>query len=130
MDIRRHTRQPLRHRYGEEMKIIKKFSFDSAHYLPNYEGKCKQLHGHTYHLEIIIEGEINPDTGMVLDFAKLKHIVKTKAIDILDHKLLNDLIEIPTAENIALWIRDRISKELPGSLSLRLWETDDSYVEL
>jgi 6-pyruvoyltetrahydropterin/6-carboxytetrahydropterin synthase len=112
------------------MKIIKRFSFDSAHYLPNYVGKCKQLHGHTYHLEVIIDGEVNPDTGMVLDFAKIKLIVKTKVIDILDHKLLNDVIEIPTAENIAFWIKEKIIKDLPGTVTLRLWETDNSYVEL
>jgi 6-pyruvoyltetrahydropterin/6-carboxytetrahydropterin synthase len=112
------------------MKIIKRFSFDSAHFLPNYVGKCKQLHGHTYHLEVILEGEPNPDTGMILDFAKLKQIVSIKVLDVLDHKLLNDVIEIPTAENIAIWIKERIINDLPGIIMLRLWETDDSYVEL
>ena len=112
------------------MKIIKKFSFDSAHYLPNYKGKCKQLHGHTYHLEVIIEGEINSDTGMIMDFAKLKYIVNSKAINALDHKLLNDIMEIPTAENIVTWIKNQIVKDIPGIVTLKLWETDDSYVEL
>lgn len=112
------------------MKIIKKFSFESAHYLPGYVGKCKQLHGHSYHLEIILDGNINPDTGMVTDFSILNRIVSTKVIDVLDHKLLNDIMEMPTAENIVVWIKDKISSELKGDLTIRLWETDNSYVEL
>ncbi len=112
------------------MKVIKKFTFDAAHFLPQYVGKCKQLHGHTYHLEVIVDGILNPDTGMVIDFSQLKHIVVSKALDYLDHRLLNDVIENPTAENIVLWIRDRIIKDIEGTITLRLWETPDSYVEL
>lgn len=112
------------------MKLIKKFTFDSAHHLPNYKGKCKQLHGHTYHLEVIVEGIVNPDTGMIVDFAYLKYIVISKALDYLDHKLLNDVIENPTAENIILWIKKMIERDIEGTLTLRLWETPDSYVEL
>ena len=112
------------------MKVIKKFTFDAAHHLPNYNGKCKQLHGHTYHLEVIVEGTVNPDTGMIVDFSLLKHIVISKALDYLDHKLLNDVIPNPTAENTAVWIHDKISKHIGGVITLRLWETPDSYVEL
>lgn len=112
------------------MKLIKKFTFDSAHHLPQYVGKCKQLHGHTYHLEVVVDGEVNPDTGMIIDFASLKHIVISKALDYLDHKLLNDVIDNPTAENTIVWIKERIEPHIPGKITLRLWETPDSYVEL
>lgn len=112
------------------MKVVKKFTFDAAHHLPNYKGKCKQLHGHTYHLEVIVEGKVDPHTGMVVDFSELKHVVTSTALDYLDHKLLNDVIENPTAENTIVWIHDKISKHIDGIVTLRLWETPDSYVEL
>ncbi len=114
------------------MKIVKRFSFNSAHYLPNYVGKCKQMHGHTYVLDIVVEGEINSDTGMVMDFSDLKYIVTTKALDQIDHKLLNDIILNPTAENTLLWIKEKIQPHLKGLVTLRLWENivDESYVEL
>lgn len=112
------------------MKLVKKFTFDAAHHLPNYRGKCKQLHGHTYHLEVIVNRTVNPDTGMIMDFAELKHMVTSMALDYLDHRLLNDVIPNPTAENIVVWIRDKIGKHIEGDVTLRLWETPDSYVEL
>lgn len=112
------------------MIIAKRFTFDSAHFLPNYVGKCKQIHGHTYTLEVIIKGEVNPDTGMVVDFAQIKHLVQSKVIEVLDHKLLNDVIPNPTAENIALWIEKAIASQFDNVVRLRLWETSDSYVEL
>lgn len=113
------------------MKIVKKFMFNSAHFLPHYKGKCKQLHGHTYFLDVILDGEINPDTGMIMDFKDIEYIVTTKVIDRLDHKLLNDVIDNPTAENTILWIRKELSKIFENnSVTLRLWENPNSYVEL
>jgi 6-pyruvoyltetrahydropterin/6-carboxytetrahydropterin synthase len=112
------------------MIIAKKFTFDSAHFLPNYVGKCKQIHGHTYMLEVLVEGEINPDTGMVMDFQQVKYTVQKYVIDVLDHKLLNDVIENPTAENIIHWIKKAISLKIDNVIRLRLWESADSYVEL
>ena len=113
------------------LTITKKFTFDSAHFLPNYVGKCKQMHGHTYILEVSIEGKINPDTGMVIDFHQIQYVVQSKVISVLDHRLINDIIPNPTAENIIIWVRDQVSgsfKDTP--ISLKLWENSDSYVEL
>lgn len=112
------------------MKVVKCFSFESAHYLPNYVGKCKQMHGHSYRLEVAIEGKVNPDTGMVIDFSDLKYRVTKNIIDCLDHKVLNDVIPNPTAENILIWISKKIELPEQTVLSMRLWETSDSYVEL
>ena len=94
------------------MKIGREFYFDAAHFLPEYKGKCEQVHGHTYKLEVIIEGELHKD-GMVMDFKHLKEIVTKIILENLDHKTLNDLFENPTAENIAIWIFAELRKYIP-----------------
>lgn len=107
------------------MIITKIFTFDSAHYLENYKGKCKDMHGHTYTLHVSVKGEIN--NGMVIDFKDLKKIVKENVIEILDHKLLNDLIKQLTAENITIWIWNQLKDKL-NLEEIKLYETNDSYV--
>mgnify|MGYP000579870817 CR=1 FL=1 len=73
------------------MIIIKEFDFDAAHYLPAYNGKCEHLHGHTYKLVVKVEG--TPDhEGMVIDFIKLKNLVKEEVLAHLDHACLNDIL--------------------------------------
>lgn len=62
------------------MTISKDIKFDCAHMLSNYEGKCANLHGHTYHGTVTLEGDINPDTGMLLDYNTIKDVV-----DVFDH---------------------------------------------
>ena len=111
------------------MKVVKKFTFDSAHYLPNYVGKCKQLHGHTYTLEVIVDGAVNQDTGMVVDFHDIDFFVKSKILPELDHHCLNDVVVNPTAENVAVY-RARKLKIKFKSVGIRLWETQTAYVEL
>lgn len=109
--------------------VWKIFTFDSAHYLPDYDGKCANMHGHTYKLEVGIEGSIGPN-GMVLDFAILSRIVKENIIEVLDHSVINDTIDDPTAENMCYWIHDALSPIIRGmKLHIRLWETPTSYVE-
>jgi 6-pyruvoyltetrahydropterin/6-carboxytetrahydropterin synthase len=113
------------------MMIIKySFYIDAAHFLPNYVGKCKQMHGHTYTLEVSVEGIINPDTGMVMDFHQLKYIVQSKAVDVLDHRCLNDIIENPTAENVLLWVKEALAKHFDNVINLRLREGFGGWVEL
>lgn len=109
------------------MLLTKKFSFDSAHKLLNYNGKCKNLHGHTYFLYVTIKGESDKKTGMVQDFSLIKKIVERKVIDILDHKYINRLIKQPTAENIAIWVWQCLEKDLK-LFKIEIWETPDSYV--
>src|SRR5512138_711559 len=94
------------------MKLVKRFTFDAAHFLPNHSGKCKQLHGHTYTLDIIICGKVNPDTGMVVDFHDIDYIVKSRVLPELDHHCLNDVISNPTAENVAAHIYSTLILQL------------------
>jgi 6-pyruvoyltetrahydropterin/6-carboxytetrahydropterin synthase len=96
------------------MFVTKGFTFDSAHALTQYYGKCENLHGHTYRLEVTVEGPVH-DNGMVVDFVLLKRIVKRTVLSQLDHQNLNDHFDNPSAENIALWIWDQL-KDLPKLL--------------
>jgi 6-pyruvoyltetrahydropterin/6-carboxytetrahydropterin synthase len=90
------------------MIVGKEFTFDSAHFLPKYYGKCERMHGHTYRLRISVEGQIG-ENGLVMDFVILKKIVKEQVLNKLDHQLLNDVLEIPSCENIAKWIWEQLS---------------------
>jgi len=113
------------------ISVTKVFTFDSAHSLPNYPGQCRNIHGHTYRLEVTVKGKVNPETGMVIDFYDLKRIVDENAVNKLDHYYLNDILPcIPTAENIALWICQAIRDELPNLYRIKLWETPTSSVEV
>ena len=115
----------------ERVRVSKKFSFCAAHFLPGYPGKCAQLHGHTWEVEITVEGVVDPKTGMVIDFIVLKKIVEPW-VEELDHHCLNDILPMSTAENIALWFRDLWSSEpRPVKLiSVKVWESPDSCVEV
>lgn len=127
------------------ISVTKIFEFEAAHRLPHHKGKCCNLHGHTYKLEVEVAarvvdfyaandpGEVRGEiTGMVIDFGNLKNIVK-ETIDELDHKMLNDIggifKEYPTAENICLWVRNKIKAEGISPCRIRLWETSTSYAE-
>lgn len=113
------------------MLLIKKFTFDAAHNLTAYRGKCEKLHGHTYRLAVRLEGRPGAG-GMVMDFAELKRTVHEKALDALDHSYLNDLVPQSTAENMAVWIWKRLFPALKRPncrlVELELWETADSGV--
>jgi 6-pyruvoyltetrahydropterin/6-carboxytetrahydropterin synthase len=112
------------------MKLGLKTEFDAAHSLPGYQGKCARLHGHTYQVEMVVEGQVGED-GFVLDFYQLKRILASVLQD-LDHSFLNELLPNPTAEAIAQWISDRLKKELEGTpvrlFSLKLWEGMNKWV--
>ena len=99
-----------------KMRIYKEFKFDSAHWLPNVpEGhKCSNMHGHTYTIEIHVEGEIDPELGWVVDFNDVRRVVDP-LIDQLDHKILNEIegLENPTAEFISLWFWNKTKPSLP-----------------
>ena len=116
----------------ERLRVLKRFSFDAAHFLPGYNGKCADMHGHTWKVELTVEGVVDVLSGMVLDFVLLKKIVEPW-IEMLDHKLLNDIagLKMPTAENIALLFRDLWYNEpRPVSLkSVKVWEAPDSCAE-
>ncbi len=100
----------------------------AAHRLPRYRGPCFELHGHSYELHVTLEMPVDPETGMTLDFFVLEAAVKTKVLDRLDHKNINDTLENPTAENIAVWIWGQLKAEFPQLEEIRLYETPDSSV--
>ncbi|MDD4093038.1 MAG: 6-carboxytetrahydropterin synthase QueD [Methanothrix sp.] len=112
------------------MKLGVVTEFDAAHLLPGYQGKCARLHGHTYQVEIVVEGEVGKD-GFVMDFYQLKRII-AEAMQELDHSYLNDILPNPTAETIARWISDHLAQDLDGTavrlVSLKLWEGKNKWV--
>ena len=115
------------------MRVSKVFSFDSAHFLPSYHGKCETLHGHTYRLVVTVAGV--PDAeGMVIDCILLNKIVQEEVLSVLDHSLLNDILPQPTAENIAKWVWHRISEKVrrdrAALFEVEVWETPTSYVRV
>jgi len=109
------------------LKLNAIFHFASAHFLTKYKGNCENLHGHNYKLLVTIKGPIKDD-GMLMDFKKIKAIVKENIINKLDHKLLNDILDNPTAEHIAIWIWNELKEKLPLS-KITIYETDNYYAE-
>jgi 6-pyruvoyltetrahydropterin/6-carboxytetrahydropterin synthase len=140
------------------IRITKRFSFETGHALYGYDGKCRNVHGHSYKLSVTVIG--NPITdannvkfGMVIDFSDLKKIVKEEIVDIFDHatvfnkntphielaKVLKDrghhvlLVDYqPTSEMMIIDFAKKIKSRLPENItlhSLKLQETDTSYAE-
>jgi 6-pyruvoyltetrahydropterin/6-carboxytetrahydropterin synthase len=100
-------------------------------------GKCANLHGHNYVLEVVVAGEIQPATGYVMDLKQLSDVIHRRVIQDVDHRNLNTDVSwlqgcIPTAENLALAFWERLNSELPKGLlrSVRLWETDKNWAEV
>ncbi len=140
------------------MLVSKEFTFDAAHFLTKYHGKCEHLHGHTYRLRVTVEGEIQAN-GLVIDFVILKKIVRDRIIEKFDHRSLNDYFDNPTAEIVCEYIWNELKnlpellraesenpnlpeeikrllkgegeKEVGSAVELKeviLWETADSFV--
>ncbi len=108
------------------MEIYKRFSIEAAHRLPNLpeDHKCRRLHGHSFLVEVHVEGEIDNDTGWVIDFADISKIFKP-IFEQLDHHYLNDIdgLENPTSENLAKWIWEKLKPELPILSAVHVQET-------
>ena len=140
------------------IRITKRFSFETGHALYGYDGKCRNVHGHSYKLFVTVIGHPISDTthvklGMVIDFSDLKVIVKNKIVDVFDHatvfnkntphvelaKELSDrghnvlLVDYqPTSEMMIIDFANVIKQELPSHIklhSLKLQETDSSYAQ-
>ncbi len=108
------------------MEIFKEFTFEAAHDLPNTPDghKCRRLHGHSFRVRLAVEGDVDPATGWVMDFAEIKaafHPIWER----LDHHYLNDIpgLENPTSEVIAKWIWGQLKPVLPELSEVKLWET-------
>lgn len=105
------------------MRVKVAFDFEAAHKLPHHPGKCKNLHGHSYHLVVSVDRPVAADTGMAIDFSDLKAVVRRQVVDRLDHTYVNDMIENPTAEVMAVWIWNALRDSMPGLAEVTLWET-------
>ncbi len=117
------------------LSVTKIMEFEAAHCLEGHKGKCKNLHGHSYKLEITVGSSYNDHmvNSMVIDFGDLKEIMKEMVDKYFDHQNINDWFGgLPTAEKMVLWIKDYIqSRLLPRNklVSVKLWETSTSYAE-
>lgn len=118
--------------------IVKQFRFEAAHQLPNHGGQCRDLHGHSYLVEVAVAGPVNPvrglsDDGMVVDFGDIKIAFRERVHDRCDHHFLNDVLPVPvtTAENIAGWILGEMDDALDGRVKwVRVWETASGYAQV
>ena len=110
------------------MRLDVEFTFAAAHRLPRYEGPCFRMHGHNYRFLVAVEGEVDPGTGMIADFGAIKDTVREHVLARVDHRNLNDLLENPTAENIARWIWEALEPRLAGLAEIRLYEIPDCCV--
>lgn len=121
--------------------VTKKATFEAAHHLKNYDGKCSQIHGHSYKLEVTFSGFINPTDisdkspateAMVCDFNHLKKIIG-EVVGKFDHNDLNYYFEQPTAECMVIDIYHTLERLIGVSdfnvHSVKLWETEDSFAE-
>ncbi|MDO6491248.1 MULTISPECIES: 6-pyruvoyl trahydropterin synthase family protein [unclassified Cellulophaga] len=140
------------------IRITKQFSFETGHALYGYDGKCRNVHGHSYKLSVTVIGSPITDTnnvkwGMVIDFGDLKKIVKEEIVDVYDHatvfnkntphiELAEELTKRghsviladyqPTSENMVIDFAEKIKARLPQNInlhSLKLQETDSSFAE-
>ncbi len=114
------------------MKIVQAFRFEAAHLLPNVPPthRCHNMHGHSYRVELKLDGPVDAHTGFVADFFDLEAAFKPY-LDKLDHHCLNEIagLENPTAENIAVWIWERVKPALPLLASVTVYETQDCWAE-
>ena len=108
------------------MEIWRTITFEAAHRLPNVpaDHKCARLHGHSFRVEVHVEGDPGPETGWVMDFADIRAALEPVRLD-LDHYYLNEIagLENPTSENLARWIWDRLGGDLPGLSRIVVQET-------
>ena len=100
------------------MEVFREFRFHAARHLPKLANEhiCKQIHGHTFNLTVYVKGEVNYKTGFIMDFFDIDKIVEKKIIQIIDHKLLNDIknLKNPTSEILTKWIWSNLKTQIPG----------------
>lgn len=125
--------------HSRRVLVSKEFTFDAAHHLHCYEGKCKNLHGHTYKVIFGISGFVD-EIGLVIDFGDIKEIWKEEIEIHLDHRYLNETLPKmnTTAENMVVWIYEKMRESLSNRQEkyngvqvefVRLYETPTSYAE-
>ena len=114
------------------VRLSKSFHFDAAHSLPAFpQGhKCRRLHGHSYHFDVIVEGNVEPDRGYLIDYADIKKAAQP-LVRQLDHYYLNEIEGLgnPTSENLARWLWDRLKPALPMLSAIVVHESCTSACE-
>ena len=108
------------------MRLHKTFQIEAAHRLPHVpEGhKCARMHGHSFRIDVHVEGPVDPKLGWVVDFADIKSAF-APLFDAIDHRCLNDVegLENPTSERLAMWVWDRLKPRLPLLAQVDVHET-------
>ena len=108
------------------VELVKDFRFEAAHFLPHVppDHKCRRIHGHSFQVEVMVRGPLDPKLGWVMDFADLKRAVDPLVRE-LDHYLLNEIagLENPTSEILAIWIWDRLAPSLAALHRITIEET-------
>lgn len=110
--------------------------FDAAHYLRGYKGKCANIHGHRWKVEITLQGSRLNELGILIDFMDVKNMLK-EVLDIFDHKMINDIAPFdelnPTAENISKFIYDSMNEKLKDKIGTHIsisrvtvWESESA----
>lgn len=111
---------------GETVRLSREFTFEAAHRLPQAPPghKCARLHGHSFRVELVCAGAVDPQRGWLLDFADIKQAF-APCMEQLDHHYLNEIpgLENPTAENLAIWLWRRIKPQLPLLSQIIIAET-------
>jgi len=114
------------------VRLVHEFRFEAAHRLPRVPAghKCARLHGHSFKVELTVEGPVNPQTGWFIDFGELGEVWDPLWKQ-LDHNYLNEIegLENPTSEILAKWIWDRMKPKLPQLTRVTLFETCDARCE-
>ena len=110
-------------------EVSKSFTFEAGHHLPGHP-LCGEEHGHSYKVQVFAYGELRPPWGMVIDFTVISELVKRRIISKLDHKNLNDLFPMPSAELITRWILQELREECLEIQRVRVYETEGSYAEI
>jgi len=117
---------------GRHVRLVRSFTFEAAHTLPKAPPghKCRRLHGHSFKVELVCEGDADEDTGWLVDFADIKRAFKP-SLERLDHRYLNEIegLENPTAENLARWIWTRVKPVLPPLTQINVAETCHAQCE-
>ena len=107
------------------MRVGRSFHVDSSHVLPGHP-KCGVMHGHTYRFDIVVEGP--DDQAMVMDFDDIRTKVDA-FLETLDHVHLNEVLPMPTVENLARHVHAGLLPGIPGLALVRVWEGEGKYAE-
>ena len=106
------------------MQVYRRFRFHAARHLPNLDDNhiCKQIHGHTFNITVYVNGIIDNKTGFVIDFFTIDEIFNTKVLNLIDHKLLNDIpgLSNPTSEILCKWIWNKLIDNIQGLSKIKL----------